>query len=232
MKVSQDHSGPLDRTSKAGKFDLADLVPIIGYRLTAYIGGNTNIQSVVLWLGEGLPPDLEPRMRAALDIVKPIAEAESELIAQGFLIGPREECGSYRTPAQMLLEADVETARSILMRTAVAEFLSNQVPTLEDVASRLQDQIGRVALPKGMGYKCYLCRGRLSLTLIHTGFPIKMQRKWDAGVDWPCWDQIIATVPEMVRARTGIDLTTGFPFRYLRAARLPAKEDKPNKTIQ
>ena len=214
---------------KTGTFDLADLVPIIGYPLTAYIGGATKIQSAVLWLREGLPLDLEPRMRAALDIVKPIAEAESEFIAQGFLIGPREECGSYRTPAQMLLEADVETARSILTRTAAAEFLSNEVPNLEDVASRLLEQIGRVPLPKGMGYKCYLWEGRLSLTLIHTGFPNEIQRSWHAGVDWPCWEQVIATVPEMVRARTEIDLTTGFPFKYLRAGCLRATKDEPNE---
>jgi hypothetical protein len=167
-------------------------------------------------------------MRAALDIVKPIADAESEVVAQGFLIELRVECGSYRTPARMLREADVETARGVLMQAA-AKFLSNDAPNLEDVASRLQERIGRLELPKGAGYKCHLWQVQLSLTLIHTGFAEETQRKWDAGIDWPCWDQITTTVPEMMRARTEIDLTTGFPFRNLRARRLRATKDVPNE---
>jgi hypothetical protein len=68
-------------------------------------------------------------MRATFDVVKPIAEAESELIAQGFLIKQSKATGSYRCPARMLREADVETARSVLMSVVTAEFLSNEVPT-------------------------------------------------------------------------------------------------------
>jgi hypothetical protein len=33
--------------------------------------------------------------------------------------------------------------------------------------------------------------------LIHTNFTDEVQRMWDRGIDWPCWDQIIAAVPEM-----------------------------------
>jgi len=228
MKASKDHFDLPNRTTSPRTFDFADLVSIIGNQLAAYVGGATKSQTAVLWLRDGLPPGLEPRMRAALDIVKPIADAESEVIAQGFLIGPLEETGSYRSPARMLREADVETARAVLMQAA-AKFLSNEAPNLEDVTSRLQERMGRLELPKGAGYKCHLWQGQLSLTLIHTGFAEETQSKWDAGIEWPCWDQITTTVPEMMRARTEIDLTTGFPFKYLRAGRLRATKDEPNE---
>lgn len=78
------------------------MASIIGFKLTAYIGGATSTPSVVDWLRNGLPAQLEPRMRTAFDIANPIAEAESQLITQAFLISPWKEMGSYRTPAQML----------------------------------------------------------------------------------------------------------------------------------
>jgi hypothetical protein len=120
----------------------------------------------------------------------------------------------------MLREADIEAARSVLMRVAATEFLSNEKPNLDDVAIRLQAWIKRAALPDNVGYTCHLWKGRLSLTLVHTGFSEEVQRRWDDGADWPCWDQIIAAVPEMADTRSEIDLTTGFPFKYLRSSPL------------
>jgi len=202
------------------------LVLVIGYKLTAYIGGATTTQTVVDWLQNGLPADLEPRMRAAFDVAAPIAEVESELKAQAFLRGQWSGTGSYRYPARMLREADVDTARSVLMREAAAEFLSNDAPNLDDIADRLQGWIKHAELPEQVGYKCQLGQSRLSLILIHTNFPDEVQRKWDRGIDWPCWNQIITAVPEMARARCEIDLTTGFPFRYLRSQFMRPTSDK------
>jgi hypothetical protein len=216
MRVSKNHSVLLNQEVKAKTFNLTDLIVIIGYRLTAYIGGATSIQHIKEWLQNGLPPELESRMRTTFDVVKPIAEVESELIAQGFLIGQREETGSYRFPARMLRESDIKTARSVLMHVAAAEFLSNEVPNINDVESRLQAWIKNAEFPENVGYTCHLWKGQLSLTLVHAGFSENVQRKWDCGADWPCWDQILATVPEMAGARSEIDLTTGFPFKYLR----------------
>jgi len=217
MKLNGDYANLANNTSKTEKFNLSDLVLIIGYRLTAYIGGATTTQSVVDWLQSGLPAGLEPRMRAAFDVAAQITKVESELIAQGFLIGQSEETGSYRTPARMLREADAKTARSLLMRAAAAEFLSNEAPNLDDIEVRLQDWVKHAELPERVGYKCRIWHNRLSLTLIYSNFADEVQRKWDRGIDWPCWNQIISAVPEMARARCEIDLTTGFPFRYLRS---------------
>jgi muconolactone delta-isomerase len=217
MKVSKKRSAYSPHEWTTGAFNLPRLVSIIGFKLTAYIGGATTTQSVVDWLRSGLPADIEPRMRAAFDISNPIADAESGLIAQGFLIRIWEETGSYRTPAGMLREADVGVARQLLTRLAAAEYLSNEVANIEDVAVRLQEWINDAELPDRVGYTCQLSQGRrLSLTLVHSNFPADPS-KWDDGVDWPCWDQIIPAVPEMASARLDIDFTTGCPFRYLRS---------------
>jgi hypothetical protein len=216
MEINKNHSDLPNQGLKVQEFTLTDLVQIIGYRLPAYIGGATSTQRVVDWLRNGLPADLEPRMLATFYIVKPIAEIESELIAQGFLIGQWKEAGSYRFPARMLREADVETARSVLMRVATTEFLSNEAPNLDDVASRLQAWIKHAELPENVGYACNLWKGGLSLPLVHTSFSEEVQRKWDSGVDWPCWDQILAAAPEMSSARSEIDFLAGSPFKYLR----------------
>jgi hypothetical protein len=227
MKASNDRPSFPHHVSSDKSFNLEDLALIIGYKLTAYIGGAASIQSVFDWLREGLPVELESRMRTAFDVAKPIAEAESSLIAQGFLIRKWEELGLYGTPAQMLREADVQAARSVLTRMAEAEFLLNEAPNLEEIAGRLQRWIERAELPKGMVYSCQLWRSqRLLLTLVHSGFPEDVQRQWDAGIDWPCWNQIIAAVPEMASARLNIDLTTGCPFRYLRSKRLLKTKEK------
>ena len=82
------------------------------------------------------------------DISNPIADAESGLIAQGFLIRIWEETGSYRTPAGMLREADVGVARQLLARLVAAEYLSNEVANIEDVAVRLQEWINDAEQPE------------------------------------------------------------------------------------
>jgi hypothetical protein len=123
MKVSKERSDYSPHEWTAGAFNLPRLVSIIGIKLTAYIGGATTTQSVVDWLRNGLPADIEPRMRAALDIANPIAEAESRFLAQGFLIRIWEGTGPYRTPAGMLREADAGVARQLLTRLAAAEYL-------------------------------------------------------------------------------------------------------------
>ncbi len=159
---------------------------------------------------------VDPLIRELIQYREPIAHLESELVAQGFLIGQWKETGAYRSPARMLREADVEAARSVLIKLAVAEFLSNEIIDPDDAARRLQNWIKHAELPKDVGYTCRLWHGRLSLTLVHCNFPAEVQSRWDEGLEWPCWNHIIEAVPEMARSRLQIDLTTGFPFRYLR----------------
>ena len=81
------HKSLSNKTDRHG-FELKNLVWTIGYQLTAYIG-RTNGLAVRDWLKNGLPEHLEERMQAALDVSRPIAQAESELVAQYFLIRRR-----------------------------------------------------------------------------------------------------------------------------------------------
>lgn len=97
---------------------------IIGYRLTAYIV-RTTIQSVAEWLQNGLPENLETRIQLTLEIAKPIAEAESEFVAQKFLSSKLDDLEPYMFPAAMLRDADIQTARTVLIKRAREEFLNN-----------------------------------------------------------------------------------------------------------
>lgn len=127
MKGERASSSSPSRASNAETFTFSNLVSVIGYKLTAYIGRSTKIHTVGDWLQNSLTPDVEQRMRTTVEVVAPIAAVESEPIAQSFLIGQWKETGVFRSPAQMLREADVETARSVLIRLAASEFLSNEV---------------------------------------------------------------------------------------------------------
>jgi hypothetical protein len=194
-----------------------ELVRIIGYQLTAFVG-STDVRTVVRWLHEGVPETLQPRMEAALEIAEPIERVESELVAQGFLA--EEMCGlaPYRCAAEMLRAGDVRIARAVLTERARKEFLENVAADLEGIELRLRTWILKASLPPRTAYSVHLSpdRNRLWLQLIHTGFPVDQQREWDRGQEWPCWDEVIQEIPEIATARTTPDLQTGFPFKYLR----------------
>ncbi len=201
-------------------FDFKELVWTIGYRLTAYIG-STNVQTVKAWLQSGLPETLEERMKAAFDVAMPIRQAESEYIAQWFLWGNLDAMPTTDSPATLLREAaDIQAARTALMVRARKDFLDNVASDLKDVESRLKEWISQANMPPHMRYKVGIthdCK-RLCLTLLHAGFSLEQQRKWDHGEDWPLWEDLIAAVPEMTKARTSPNIDTGCPFRYLRCS--------------
>lgn len=196
-----------------------ELVRIIGYQLTAFIG-STDVWTVARWLHEGVPEEVLPRMQAALEIAKPIERVESEPIAQGFLAEEMRDIAPYRCAAEMLRAADVPTAFAFLSERVRKEFLENVARDLEGVELRLRQWISQAGLPPRTAYSAHLSndRKRLWLQLIHTGFPLDQLRKWDRGEDWPCWDVVIQEIPEIAMARSIPDLQTGFPFKYLRRA--------------
>lgn len=199
--------------------DLEELVRTIGYQLTAFIG-STDIRTIEHWLHEGAPEALQPRLQAALDIAKPIERIESELVAQGFLAEEMRGIEPYRCAAEILRLAAVRTARVVLSERVRKEFLENVAGDLVGVELRLRKWISQAIMRPGTAYSVHLShdRKRLWLQLIHTGFPVDQQRKWDRGEEWPCWGEIIHEVPEIARARTVPDVQTGFPFKYLRRA--------------
>lgn len=202
-------------------FELSDLVWVIGFQLTAYVGW-TDKQTVLKWLRNGLPVELEPRMRAALDVALPIAEMESEYVAQSFLMDKQDGLEPYDFPATMLRDADVETSRAVLMELARKEFLDNQASDLEDLGRRLKEWLEHIKMPPRTYYRVHLWQDRLSLSLDYFGHEEERRqveeqhRRWDKGKDWPLWEKLLTVVPEMANARTTIDIQAGHPFRYLR----------------
>ena len=118
----------------------------------------------------------------------------------------------------MLRAADVRTARAVLSERVRKEFLENVAGDLEGIELRLRKWISQANLPPRTAYSVHLSpdRNRLWLQLIHTGFPLDQQRKWDRGEAWPCWDEVIQEIPEIATTRASPDLQTGFPFKYLR----------------
>lgn len=217
--------------SGANKLDVKQLVSIIGYQLTAYIG-RTNIQTVQTWLEAGLPESLEERMRAALEIARPIAEVESDLVAHGFLISEQDGIEPYRFPVTMLRDADPAAARSLLAECVRKEFLDNVASDLEALEQRLKNWIAQANMPPGTAYVVRSWQDRLSLSLISQGYSREQVRKWDKGEEWPCWRALIAEIPEIANARTVPDLQTGFPFKYLRNAPNDACRKTPPRSTQ
>ena len=213
------------KTKQHKIFILSDLVWVIGYQLTAYIGCTT-VQTVAEWLQGSLPEVLKGRMQAALDVALPIAEVESELIAQGFLIEKLDGIEPYRFPATMLRDADdVEGARAALMKRVKREFLDNEASDLEYVDRRLKNWMEQAQMPPNTKYKVHLSDDRLSLELLHVGSSAEQVHRWDKGLDWPLWEELTVAVPEMASARTMPDIQYGCSFRYLR--RVGAKPGLP-----
>ncbi len=210
-------------TGKQNAFELADLIWLIGFRLTAYIGRATKKETVLDWLRNGLPLELEPRMRTAYDVVLPIAETENEYAVQSFLWGNLSAEPTPESPATMLRDGDVETMRVVLMARARKEYPDNSVDNLEDVERRLRAWIeqNKAKLPQQALYKVKLHQDSLVVALLDFGTDEQssqmeeQQRKWAYGHEWPLWQELIANVPEMENARFNIDLRLGEPFRYL-----------------
>jgi hypothetical protein len=206
------------KRSSRKKFDLRELVRVIGYQLTAYIG-RTNVWEVREWLKNSLPRHLEERMQATYDVAKPIEEVEFDLVAQYFLINKTDGIEPYKYPARMLRDAvDIPAARAVLMELVRKEFLINVADHLEDVKLRLEAFLTQANMPPCTAYKVGLNRDRLWLKLLHAGFPLEQQRQWDRGENWPLWDELTAAVPEMAVARVTPNIDTGNPYRYLRRA--------------
>lgn len=201
------------------QFDFAKLVRIMGFQLTAYIG-RTNVLEVREWLKYGLPKHLEERMHAAFDIASPIEEVEFELVAQAFLWGNLDAMPTPGSPATLLRDTpDIAATCAVLMEVVRKEFLLNVADNLEDIEARLKEWITKTKTPRGTLYKIGISRDRLWLKLLHAGFSLEQQRKWDRGEGWPLWDELIATIPEMATSRVTPNIDSGCPFRYLRRLR-------------
>ncbi len=117
----------------------------------------------------------------------------------------------------MLRDAvNIQAARAVLTEMVRKEFLLNVADNLEEVEAMLKEWIKQTKTPSGTLYKVGINQDRLWLQLLHAGFSLGQQSKWDCDEEWPLWEELISAVPEIAISRVAPNIETGRPFRYLR----------------
>jgi hypothetical protein len=87
---------------------VADLVPLLGRKLTAYIGGAKDVRAVDRWI-EGRVPykDAEERLRFAYRIARLLGSQDHPHVVQAWLTGLNPELGD-RVPIRLIRDGDLE----------------------------------------------------------------------------------------------------------------------------
>lgn len=97
------------------------LRPVLGARLVAYLGSVKETRAVRQWAdGEREPRDaVRNRVRLALQVALPLAEAESPAIAQAWFQGLNPQLED-RSPARMIREGELEEVGPAVIAAARA----------------------------------------------------------------------------------------------------------------
>jgi hypothetical protein len=99
---------------------VAQLVSLIGRKLTAYVGGVRDVRAVDRWMeGREMYGDGEQRLRFAFQLVKMLAEKEEPRVIQAWLMGLNPELGD-RVPIRLMRENDLEKVAPEIMGAARA----------------------------------------------------------------------------------------------------------------
>jgi len=103
---------------------VAELVEILGKKLTAYVGGVKDTRVIERWMRGGTDPyrDADPRIRLAYQIAKTLSEHDSPRVVQAWFTGLNPELQD-RTPIRLLKEEDVEKVGPELLN-AMRAFLA------------------------------------------------------------------------------------------------------------
>jgi hypothetical protein len=109
-----DHARPdLEAHAHAMRADFPqvanELRQLLGARLLAYLGGVGETRAVHQWAdGERVPSDaIQQRLRFALRIALPIAQADSPAVAQAWFQGLNPQLDD-RAPARLLRDGDLD----------------------------------------------------------------------------------------------------------------------------
>jgi hypothetical protein len=99
----------------------AKLRELLGARLVAYLGGVRETRAVHQWADENRQPraGIQQRLRLALQVALPIAEADGKEIAQAWFQGLNPQLDD-RSPARMLRDGDFEEAGPAVIAAARA----------------------------------------------------------------------------------------------------------------
>jgi hypothetical protein len=99
----------------------AELRELLGARLVAYLGGVRETRAAHQWADEDRQPsaEVQQRLRLALQVALPIAEADSKEIAQAWFQGLNPQLDD-RSPARMLRDGDFDEAGPAVVAAARA----------------------------------------------------------------------------------------------------------------
>jgi hypothetical protein len=99
----------------------AELRELLGARLVAYLGGVRETRAVHQWADEHRQPsaEVQQRLRLALQVALPIAEADGPEVAQAWFQGLNPQLED-RSPARMLRDGDIEEAGPAVIAAARA----------------------------------------------------------------------------------------------------------------
>jgi hypothetical protein len=98
-----------------------ELRELLGARLVAYLGSVRETRAVHQWADGDRQPSagIQQRLRLALQVALPIAEADGKEIAQAWFQGLNPELDDH-SPAQMLRDGDPEEAGPAVIAAARA----------------------------------------------------------------------------------------------------------------
>ena len=98
-----------------------DLRALLGARLVAYLGGVRETRAVHQWADDGRQPsaEVQQRLRLALQVALPIAEADTKEIAQAWFQGLNPQLDD-RSPARMLRDGALEESGPAVLAAARA----------------------------------------------------------------------------------------------------------------
>ena len=103
---------------------VAELVEILGKKLTAYIGGVKDTRVVERWIHSSVEPykDADRRIRLAYQIAKTLSEHDPARVVQAWFIGLNPELQD-RAPLRLLKEEDLDKVGPELLN-AMRAFLA------------------------------------------------------------------------------------------------------------
>ena len=100
---------------------VSELRAVLGSRLVAYLGSVRETRAVRQWADGDREPseDVRNRLRVALQVALPLAEAESPEVAQAWFQGLNPQL-SDRSPARILREGELDEVGPLVIAAARA----------------------------------------------------------------------------------------------------------------
>jgi hypothetical protein len=99
---------------------VADMLPLLGRKLIAYVGGARDVRIVDRWIAGRTPPeDAAERLRFAYRIARTLASHDDPRVLQAWLTGLNPELGD-RVPIRLIRDGNLEAVGSEIIGAARA----------------------------------------------------------------------------------------------------------------